>query len=109
MTELQRYLAEEIAEDHADGLVSRREALRRLGLLGLSGATAASLLAGIVADEARARMRAASAAPERRRPERAGRRDGGAADSRDRVSRARRSEAHGCVGSRRLGLVAACW
>lgn len=62
MTELQRYLAEEIAEDHADGLVSRREALRRLGLLGLSGVTAASLLAGIVADEARARMRVASAA-----------------------------------------------
>jgi carboxymethylenebutenolidase len=59
VTELQRYLAEEIAEDHADGLVSRREALRRLGLLGLSGATAASLLAGIVADEARARMRVA--------------------------------------------------
>ena len=62
MTELQRYLAEEIAEDHADGLVSRREALRRLGLLGLSTATAASLLAGIVADEARARMRGGSGA-----------------------------------------------
>jgi carboxymethylenebutenolidase len=57
VTELQRYLAEEIAEDHADGLVSRREALRRLALLGLSGAAAASLLAGIVADEARARLR----------------------------------------------------
>ena len=49
MTEFQRYLAEEVAEDHADGLVSRREALRRLGLLGLSGAAAASLLAGAVA------------------------------------------------------------
>ena len=61
MTELQRYLAEEIAEDHADGFVSRREALRRLGLLGLSSAAATSLLAGIVADEARARMRAPSA------------------------------------------------
>ena len=60
MTELQRYLAEEIAEDHADGLVSRREALRRLGLLGLSSAAGASLLAAIVANEARARMRAAS-------------------------------------------------
>ncbi len=60
MTELQRYLAEEIAEDHADGLVSRREALRRLGLLGLSGAAAASLLAGIVADEARALASAAT-------------------------------------------------
>jgi carboxymethylenebutenolidase len=56
---MQRYLAEEIAEDHADGLVSRREALRRLGLLGVSGAAAASLLAAIVADEARATMRAA--------------------------------------------------
>jgi carboxymethylenebutenolidase len=63
VTQLQRYLAEEIAEDHADGLVSRREALRRLGLLGLSSAAAASLLAGVVADEAKARMRVASARP----------------------------------------------
>ncbi len=63
MTELQRYLAEEIAEDHADGLVSRREALRRLGLLGLGGAAAASLLAGFLADEARARMRAPAEVP----------------------------------------------
>jgi carboxymethylenebutenolidase len=54
VTEYQRYLAEEIAEDHADGLVSRREALRRLGLLGLTGAAAASLLAGSVAAEAKA-------------------------------------------------------
>jgi carboxymethylenebutenolidase len=60
VTELQRYLAEEIAEDHVDGLVSRREALRRLGLLGLGGAAAASLLAGFLADEARAKMRVAS-------------------------------------------------
>ena len=54
MTEIQRYLAEEIAEDHADGLVSRREALRRLGLLGLGGAAAASLLAAAVAHQAKA-------------------------------------------------------
>jgi carboxymethylenebutenolidase len=54
VTEYQRYLAEEIAEDHADGLVSRREALRRLGLLGLSGAGAAALLAGSAAHQARA-------------------------------------------------------
>lgn len=54
MTEIQRYLAEEIAEDHADGLVSRGEALRRLGLLGLGGAAAASLLAGAVVEQARA-------------------------------------------------------
>jgi len=31
----QQYLAEEVAIDHADGLYSRREALRRLALLGL--------------------------------------------------------------------------
>ena len=66
MTELQRYLAEEIAEDHADGLVSRREALRRLGLLGLGGAAAASLLAGFLADGAAARIRAAASVAERR-------------------------------------------
>jgi carboxymethylenebutenolidase len=62
VTELQRYLAEEIAEDHADGLVSRREALRRLGLLGLGGAAAASLLAGFLANEAKARVRVPSGA-----------------------------------------------
>ena len=45
MTELQRYLAEEIAEDHADGIITRREAMRRLGLLGLTGTAAAALLA----------------------------------------------------------------
>jgi carboxymethylenebutenolidase len=60
VTEIQRYLAEEVAEDHADGLVSRREALRRLGLLGLSGAAAASLLAGALVDEAKARTARAS-------------------------------------------------
>jgi carboxymethylenebutenolidase len=54
VTQYQRYLAEEIAEDHADGLVSRREALRRLGLLGLGGAGAASLLAAALAELARA-------------------------------------------------------
>jgi carboxymethylenebutenolidase len=59
MTEFQRYLAEEVAEDHADGLVSRREALRRLGLLGLGGAAAASLLAAAVAEEAKAVSRGA--------------------------------------------------
>jgi carboxymethylenebutenolidase len=54
VTEIQRYLAEEIAEDHADGLVSRREALRRLGLLGLGASAAASLLAAATVDRARA-------------------------------------------------------
>jgi carboxymethylenebutenolidase len=45
MTELQRYLAEEVAEDHADGILTRREAMRRLGLLGVTGAAATTLLA----------------------------------------------------------------
>ena len=46
MTEYQRYIAEEIAVDHTDGIISRREAGRRLGLLGLSAAAASALLAG---------------------------------------------------------------
>ena len=45
MTWLQQYIAEEIATDHHDGLLSRREALRRLGLLGLGGGAAAALIA----------------------------------------------------------------
>jgi hypothetical protein len=45
MTELQRYLAEEVAEDHADGIITRREAVRRLGLLGVAGGAAAAMLA----------------------------------------------------------------
>jgi carboxymethylenebutenolidase len=44
MTDLLRYLTEEIATDHADGLLTRREALRRLGLLGVSAAAASTLL-----------------------------------------------------------------
>jgi carboxymethylenebutenolidase len=54
MTELQRYLAEEIAEDHADGIVTRREAMRRLGLLGVTG-TAAGALLGAAANGAAAK------------------------------------------------------
>lgn len=42
---LRRYVAEEIALDCADGLLTRREALRRLLLLGVSASAAASLLA----------------------------------------------------------------
>ncbi|WP_101946835.1 dienelactone hydrolase family protein [Mycobacterium sp. 3519A] len=45
MTPLQRYIAEEIATDHVDGLLSRREALRRLALLGVSTAAASALIA----------------------------------------------------------------
>jgi carboxymethylenebutenolidase len=50
MTELQRYLAEEVAEDHADGIITRRDAVRRLGLLGVSGAAAAALLGAGASD-----------------------------------------------------------
>jgi carboxymethylenebutenolidase len=60
VTELQRYLAEEIAVDHADGLVSRREALRRLGLLGLGAAAATSLLAAFAREAAAADTGAAA-------------------------------------------------
>ena len=91
MTELQRYLAEEIAEDHADGLVSRREALRRLGLLGLGGAAAASLLAGFLADEARAKT-ACRVGAGAARSARGGRRGCGKADA-----------ARSCFVGRRVG------
>src|SRR5688572_13483684 len=45
MTELQQYLAEEVAEDHVDGIITRREAIRRLGLLGVSATAASAMLA----------------------------------------------------------------
>ncbi|MCW6008770.1 dienelactone hydrolase family protein [Micromonospora sp. CPCC 205371] len=54
MTELQRYLAEEVAEDLADGIITRREAVRRLGLLGVTGAAATGLLATFAAAPAAA-------------------------------------------------------
>lgn len=52
MNDMQRYLAEEVAEDHADGIISRREAIRRLGLMGVTGAAATGLLASFAAGEA---------------------------------------------------------
>lgn len=55
MNEIQRYLAEEVAEDHADGIIDRREAMRRLGLLGVTGAVATGLLATVAAGEAAAK------------------------------------------------------
>src|SRR5688500_13541971 len=47
MTEMQKYLAEEVAEDLADGIITRREALRRLGLMGITGAGASAVLASL--------------------------------------------------------------
>ena len=57
MTELQKYLAEEVAEDLADGIITRREAMRRLGLLGVSGAAATGLLASFASRPAPAATR----------------------------------------------------
>ena len=47
----QDYVAEEIAVDHRDGFITRREALRRLGLLGLSAGAASTLLAACSDDK----------------------------------------------------------
>jgi len=46
-----QYLADEIAENCADGLLSRREAMRRLGFLGVSTAAATTLLAACGGDD----------------------------------------------------------
>jgi carboxymethylenebutenolidase len=54
MTEIHQYLAEEVAEDLADGIITRREAMRRLGLLGLTGAAATGLLAASATGQAAA-------------------------------------------------------
>jgi carboxymethylenebutenolidase len=62
---LRSYLATEIALDHADGLLSRRDALHRLGLLGLTTVAASSLLASCSSEAppATAPAAAPSAAP----------------------------------------------
>ncbi len=67
MTELQKYLAEEVAEDLHDGIITRREAMRRLGLLGVTGAAATALLAAFGGQAAPA----AAAGRRRRRGRRA--------------------------------------
>ena len=48
---LRDYLVQEVALDCEDGLLSRREALRRLGLLGVTGAAAVALLAACGDDD----------------------------------------------------------
>ena len=58
MTEMQKYLAEEVAEDLADGIITRREAMRRLGLLGLSTAAASALIASFATAPAAAAAKA---------------------------------------------------
>ncbi|HEX8157186.1 MAG TPA: dienelactone hydrolase family protein [Solirubrobacteraceae bacterium] len=74
MTELQRYLAEEVAEDHADGIITRREAVRRLGLLGVSAGAIGALLGAAATDAVAKRSDARGDDGERRASE--GERDG---------------------------------
>jgi carboxymethylenebutenolidase len=45
MNEVSRYLTGEVVVDYADGLISRREALNRLALLGVAAASATPMLA----------------------------------------------------------------
>jgi carboxymethylenebutenolidase len=56
---LREYLIDEVTEDFDDGILSRREALRRLGLLGVGLSSAGALLAGCGgSDDAPARIEA---------------------------------------------------
>lgn len=57
------YLATEVALDHAEGHLSRREALRRLGLMGLSAVAASGLLASCAGETPPAPPPAAPAPP----------------------------------------------
>lgn len=52
MTDIKRYLVEEVVLDHADGHISRREALHRLTLMGLGAAAAGSLLTACAGGDA---------------------------------------------------------
>jgi carboxymethylenebutenolidase len=63
MTDLQKYLAEEVAEDHADGIITRREAMRRLGLMGITGAAASTLLTDFAAASQAAATRRGGGGP----------------------------------------------
>ncbi len=54
------YLAGEVAQDWADGILTRREALRRLGLMGVGVASASALLAACGSDSKSSKSRAAT-------------------------------------------------
>lgn len=62
-TEHEKYLVEEVGIDYADGLISRREALRRLGMMGVGAVAASSLLAACADDAAENPRATASASP----------------------------------------------
>jgi carboxymethylenebutenolidase len=50
MTKFNEYLTGEVVEDYSDGIITRREALRQLGLLGVGAAVATPLLAACGTD-----------------------------------------------------------
>ena len=60
---LEDYLVHEVALDCEQGLLSRREALRRLGLMGVTGAAAGALLAACGDDDDFAAPATSEAAP----------------------------------------------
>jgi carboxymethylenebutenolidase len=61
-TEHEKYLVSEVGIDYADGLISRREALRRLGLMGMSAVAASSLLAACAGEDEEPEARATATA-----------------------------------------------
>jgi carboxymethylenebutenolidase len=63
MTQFSAYLTTEVVEDYSDGIINRREALRRLGLLGVTVAVAVPLLAACGTPEPAGDRSASSAAP----------------------------------------------
>ena len=64
MNPLQRYLAEEIAIDLDDGLLTRREAVRRLALLGMGTTAAAALISACSKQQKSTEAPTATPAPE---------------------------------------------
>jgi carboxymethylenebutenolidase len=58
---LREYLTTEVGEDWVDGLISRREAIRRLVLLGMSVSSASALLAACAAEIPASRAASSSA------------------------------------------------
>ena len=63
MTVFTEYLTGEVVEDYVDGIISRREALRRLGMLGVGTAVAVPLLAACSAAGEGGEAESASANP----------------------------------------------
>jgi carboxymethylenebutenolidase len=63
VTDINRYLTEEVVVDYADRLITRREALRRLSLLGVGVGIAGSMLAACDAQNGRGGTTPSSSTP----------------------------------------------